>query len=195
MKHATALASAAAVSLLLAVPAASAPSVGAAAPAFSLPAVAGGSGTVELKELAAKGKGVVVVFVSTRCPFSNAYNARMSALAKQYAAKGIALVGINSNNNEPDSEVAEHAKKNGLAFPVLKDAGNKVADAYGANHTPEAYVIDASGKLVYHGRIDESKEEGEARSHDLANAIDAVLAGKPVPAAETKAFGCSIKRA
>src|SRR5262249_49782881 len=102
--------------------------------------------------------------------------------------------GINSNNNEPASEVAEHAKKHDLAFPILKDGGNKVADAYGANHTPEAYLIDAKGALVYHGRIDESKDEADARSHDLANAIDALGGGKPVPVAETKAFGCSIKR-
>ena len=179
---------------VLAAPAFSAPSVGGSAPDFSLPAVSGGSGTVALKDLASKGKGVVVIFVSTQCPFSNAYNARMASLAKQSAAKGVAVVGINSNKNESASDVAEHAKKNGLAFPILKDGGNKVADAYGASHTPEAFLVDAKGTLVYHGRIDESQEESGARSHDLANAIDALVAGKAVPVAETKAFGCSIKR-
>jgi len=178
----------------LAAPALAAPSVGASAPEFALPAASGATGTLALKDLAAKGKGVVVIFVSTRCPFSNAYNTRMAALAKQYAGKGVAVVGINSNKNEPASEVAEHAKKHDLAFPILKDGENKVADAYGANHTPEAYLIDAKGALVYHGRIDESEDEKGAHSHDLANAIDALVAGKPVPVAETKAFGCSIKR-
>jgi peroxiredoxin len=185
---------AAAALAMPAVSALAAPSVGANAPDFTLQAVSGGNGTVALKDLESKGKGVVVIFVSTRCPFSNAYNARMAALASRYAAKGIAVVGINSNNNEPASEVADHAKKHDLAFPILKDGANKVADAYGANHTPEAFLIDAKGTLVYHGRIDESKDEGDARSHDLANAIDALVAGKPVPVAETKAFGCSIKR-
>jgi peroxiredoxin len=177
-----------------AVPALSAPSVGASAPDFSLPAVSGGTGTLALKDLASKGKGVVVIFVSTRCPYSNAYNARMATLAKQYAAKGVAVVGINSNNNEPASEVADHAKKHDLAFPILKDGANKVADAYGASHTPEAFLIDAKGMLVSHGRIDESEDASSARSHDLQNAIDALVTGKPVPVAETKAFGCSIKR-
>jgi peroxiredoxin len=171
-----------------------APAIGSAAPEFSLPAAAGASGSLALKDLLAKGKGAVVIFVSTRCPYSNAYDARMTALAKQYGGKGIAVVGINSNGNEPVAEIQEHAKRKGLAFPVLKDDGNKIADAYDAHHTPEAFLIDAKGTLVYHGRIDESKDEADARSHDLQNAINALLSGKPVPVAETKAFGCSIKR-
>ena len=190
-----AFAAAAVLGLALAgAPSSAAPAIGSSAPAFSLPAVSGASGTLALKDLSAKGKGVVVLFISTRCPFSNAYNGRMAALAKEYAAKGVAVVGINSNGNEPVSEVVDHAKKHGLVFPILKDDGNKVADAYGAQHTPEAFLIDAKGTLVYHGRIDETKDEADARSHDLANAIDALLGGKAVPIAETKAFGCSIKR-
>ncbi|HKC25560.1 MAG TPA: thioredoxin family protein [Thermoanaerobaculia bacterium] len=175
-------------------PAPAAPAVGTAAPDFTLPAASGASGPVALKDVAAKGKGAVIIFVSTRCPYSNAYVGRMNALAKAYAAKGIAVLGINSNKNEPVAEIADHSKKNDVPFPILKDDGNKVADAYGANHTPEAFLIDAKGMLVYHGRIDESQEESSARSHDLQNAINALLAGKPVPVAETKAFGCSIKR-
>ena len=164
------------------------------APDFTLPAVSDGK-AVALKDLLAKNKAVAVIFVATKCPVSNAYNPRMAALGKEYAAKGISLVGINSNKTEPAAEVKEHAEKNGFTFPVLKDEGNKVADAYGASHTPEVFVLDAKGNLIYHGRIDESQDDPkDVKSPDLRIALDAVLAGKPVPTAQTKAFGCSIKR-
>ena len=168
--------------------------VGAAAPDFTLPAAADGK-PVALKDLLAKNKAVAVIFVATKCPVSNAYNDRMAALGKDYAAKGVAVVGINSNKTEPAAEVASHAKEHGFTFPVVKDPENKVADAYGASHTPEVFVISPKGTLVYHGRIDESQDDPKnVRSPDLRNALDAILAGRPVPAAETKAFGCSIKR-
>jgi peroxiredoxin len=146
--------------------------------------------------VAAKSKLTVVIFIATRCPYSNGYNERMAAMAAEYAGKGVAFLGINSNKTESTGEVAEHAKKNKLSFPVLKDEGNKVADAYGAQKTPEVYILDAKGTLRYHGRIDENHEDVKAvRSPDLRNALEALLAGKPVPQAETKAFGCTIKRA
>ncbi len=168
--------------------------IGERAPDFTLPA-ASDAKAVALKDLLAKNKAVAVIFVATKCPVSNAYNPRMAALGKEYAAKGISLVGINSNKTEPAAEVKEHAEKNGFTFPVLKDEGNKVADAYGASHTPEVFVLDAKGNLIYHGRIDESQDDPKnVKSPDLRIALDAVLAGKPVPTAQTKAFGCSIKR-
>ena len=168
--------------------------IGAPAPDFTLPAASDGK-PVALKGLLAKSKAVTVVFVATKCPVSNAYNTRMEALGKEYAAKGIPLVGINSNKTEPAAEVREHAEKHGLTFPVLKDDGNRIADAYGATHTPEVFVLDPKGNLLYHGRIDENQDDPQGvKSPDLRNALEAVLSGKPVPAAETKAFGCSIKR-
>jgi peroxiredoxin len=168
--------------------------IAAPAPDFTLPAASDGK-AVALRDLLAKNKAVAVVFVATKCPVSNAYNARMAVLGKEYAAKGIPLVGINSNKTEPAAEVKEHAGKHGFAFPVLKDLGNKVADAYGASVTPEVFLLDAKGSLIYHGRIDESQDDPKSvKSPDLRNALDAVLAGRPVPTARTKAFGCSIKR-
>ena len=168
--------------------------IGAPAPDFTLPAASDGK-AVALKDLLAKSKAVAVVFVATKCPVSNAYNTRMAALGKEYAAKGIPLVGINSNKTEPATEVKEHAEKHGFTFPVLKDDGNKIADAYGATHTPEVFVLDPKGNLLYHGRIDENQDNPRGvKSPDLRNALDAVLSGRPVPAAETKAFGCTIKR-
>ena len=168
--------------------------IGAPAPDFTLPAASDGK-AIALKDLLAKSKAVAVVFIATKCPVSNAYNTRMAALGKEYAAKGVFLVGINSNKTEPAAEVKEHAEKHGFTFPVLKDDGNKIADAYGAAKTPEVFVLDPKGILLYHGRIDENQDDARnVRSPDLRNAFEAILAGKPVPAAETKAFGCTIKR-
>jgi hypothetical protein len=81
-----------------------------------------------------------------------------------------------------------------LTFAILKDAGNKVADKLGANRTPEAYLLDANNKLVYHGRIDNSQDPAKIESNDLRNAMDSLLAGKPIEKSEAKAFGCTIKR-
>ena len=184
------------LAISLAAPAARAAAlkIGAPAPDFTLPSASDGK-AVALKDLLAKSKAVTVVFVATKCPVSNAYNTRMEALGKEYAAKGIPLVGINSNKTEPAAEVKEHAEKHGLTFPVLKDEGNRIADAYGATHTPEVFVLDPRGNLLYHGRIDENQDDPKGvKSPDLRNALDAVLAGRPIPVAETKAFGCSIKR-
>ena len=168
--------------------------IGGPAPDFTLPAASDGK-AVALKELLAKSKAVAVVFVATKCPVSNAYNTRIAAFGREYAAKGIPLVGINSNKTEPATEVKEHAEKHGFTFPVLKDDGNKIADAYGATKTPEVFVLDPKRNLLYHGRIDENQDDARSvRSPDLRNALEAILAGKPVPAAETKAFGCTIKR-
>jgi peroxiredoxin len=150
---------------------------------------------VALKGLLSRNRAVAVIFIATQCPVSNAYNERMAALGKEYAPRGIALVGINSNKTEPVAEVAEHAKKHGFTFPVLKDDGNKIADLYGATKTPEVYLVDPTGKVIYQGRIDENMDDpAKVKSPDLRNAMDAVIAGKPVTVARTKAFGCTIKR-
>ncbi len=166
--------------------------IGQAAPAFTLPNVATGTQT-SLATLGAGKKATVLIFISTRCPVSNAYDTRMSALANSYAKKGIAFVGVNANTTEATAEVASHAKAH-FPFPVLKDANDAAADAYNAHVTPEAYVIDNNGVLVYHGRIDNSIELGDVKTHDLASALDSILAGRVVPARQSAAFGCSIKR-
>jgi peroxiredoxin len=172
---------------------AAAPAVGSAAPDFSLTTLDGKS--FSLAQAAQSHKAVVVMFIATKCPYSNAYNDRMRDMAAAYEKQGILFVGVNSNKTEPAEEVASHAKQHGFAFPLMKDPGNKVADLYAAGHTPEIFVVDPQGKLVYHGRIDENYEDAnKVASPDLKNALDQLLAGKPIAKAETKAFGCSIKR-
>jgi peroxiredoxin len=170
------------------------PAIGAAAPDFQLTSVDGRA--FSLADVAKSHKATVVMFIATKCPYSNAYNDRMKKMADEYAAKGVQFLGINSNVTEPADEVQKHGKDHGFAFPLMKDPGNKVADMYDAKHTPEVFVVDSQGKLRYHGRIDENYEDAsKVTSPDLRNALDAVLAGQPVAKAETKAFGCSIKRA
>lgn len=142
-----------------------------------------------------KGKnGTVLIFISVQCPVSNAYNERMEKLAEDYKARGINVVGINANSNESASNVKAHAASHNLTFIILKDNGNKLADALGAEHTPEAYVLDTSNKIVYRGRIDNSRNASSISANDLRDALDAVLAGKPVVKTTAPAFGCSIKR-
>ena len=143
-----------------------------------------------------KGKnGTVLFFISVQCPISNAYNERMEKLAQDYNARGINVVGINSNVTESMDEVKAHAAAHNLTFPILKDNGNKIADALGATHTPETYFLDANNKLQYQGRIDNNKDLTQVKTSDLRLALDAALAGKPIEKTTAMAFGCSIKRA
>jgi peroxiredoxin len=193
MRFARTLLAAAAFASLAGLARAAGPEIGAAAPDFTLQTIDGK--TLSLAEAAKTHKAVVVMFIATKCPYSNAYNDRMRDMAAAYSGKGVLFVGINSNKSEPLAEVIAHAKEHGHTFPIAKDPDNKVADLYGAGHTPEVYVVTPDGKLRYHGRIDENYEDAsKVASPDLKNALDDLLANKTVAKAETKAFGCSIKR-
>ncbi len=147
-----------------------------------------------LKSLTGK-NGAILIFISVQCPVSNGYNERMQKLAEDYKARGINVIGINSNVTEPVSAVRAHAADKHFTFAVLKDDGNKIADRLGATRTPEAYLIDAGGKLVYHGRIDNSQNTANITANDLRDAVDELLSGKPISKTGGAAFGCSIKRA
>jgi len=168
------------------------PAIGATIEDFTLPDVYGKEQALN----SLKGKnGTVLIFIAVQCPVSNAYNERMAKLAQDYKARGISVIGINANATEPADAVKSHAAARKLTFPILKDPANKIADRLGAQHTPEAYFLDANSKLVYHGRIDNSRDESQVSSSDLRVAIEATLAGKPVAKTTASAFGCSIKRA
>ena len=167
------------------------PAIGTIIDDFKLPDADGAGHS--LKSLTGK-NGAVIIFVATKCPVSNAYNDRMEKLAQDYKARGINVIGINSNNTEPAAEVKSHAGEKHLTFTILKDDGNKIADRLGATRTPEAYVLDAGGKLVYHGRIDNSQNTANITSNDLREALDELLGGKPVTKTGGAAFGCTIKR-
>lgn len=141
-----------------------------------------------------KGDTTVILFIATKCPVSNNYNDRMKALHTDYAPKGVKFVFVNSNGTEPGAEVAEHARQNGFAFPVYKDEGNMIADRFGAQVTPEVFVLDKAGIIRYHGYIDDAQNVARVQNQGLRKALDAMLAGQPVSVKETKAFGCTIKR-
>jgi peroxiredoxin len=141
-----------------------------------------------------KNKFVVIIFMGTHCPASNGYNGRMTELYRDYGQHEVSFLGVNSNAGEGAEEVLEHAKNRNIGFPVLKDLKNVVADAYGAQVTPEVFVIDRQGVLRYHGRIDDDVRGRNITSQDLRVALDALLAGKAVPIAETRIFGCGIER-
>jgi len=167
------------------------PAIGATIEDFMLPDVDGTS-----RSLASlKGKnGSVIIFIAVQCPVSNAYNERMEQLAQDFKAKGINVIGINANSTDDAAAVKAHAVEHKLSFVILKDPGNKIADRFGAKVTPEAYLLDASNKLLYHGRIDNSKDPAGVNSSELRDAMNLVLAGKPVEKTSASSFGCSIKR-
>jgi len=140
-------------------------------------------------------KAILVMFIATQCPVSNAYNSRMVEFYNNYYDKNIVVLGINSNKEESMTECRSHAEKNGFKFPVLKDENNVVADMFEAGVTPEAYILEPKTyKILYHGRIDDSRNESNVEIQDLENALNEILAGKKVSVAQTKAFGCTIKR-
>jgi peroxiredoxin len=155
----------------------------------------GGGQEVKLSDFS--GKNLVVIFISTKCPYSQAFNKVMADLSKDYSGKGITVLGINSNKSETVSDVAAHAKEH-FPFQVVKDEDNKVADLYGAQVTPEAFVIDGKGMIRYHGALGNSKnpttDASRANSDDIRSALDELIAGKQIAKDKTKAFGCSIKR-
>lgn len=170
--------------------------IGAKGPEFSLPGVDGK--THSLADYKDK-KIVVIIFTCNHCPVAKAYQDRIIQIQKDYAEKGVQIVAINSNSTKvAPADSFEHmkkrAKKKGYNFPYLRDENQVVCTAYGATCTPHVFLLDQERALRYRGRIDDNMKKPEAvKSHDLRNAIKAVLADKPVPAATTRQFGCSIK--
>jgi peroxiredoxin len=163
---------------------------------FTLPE-AGGGRSHSLYGLEGK-KAVAVIFIATQCPYSNAFNHVMADLAREYASRGVGVLGINANKTEPSAQVAEHARTHNLGFTVLRDEGNVIADRLGASVTPEVFLLDSNWTLRYHGALGNSAHPttnpNDASAAEVRPALEAVLAGQPVARPETKAFGCTIKR-
>jgi thiol-disulfide isomerase/thioredoxin len=148
--------------------------------------------TEDVSQLA--GSVTVVTFISARCVVSNAYGARLEALYKEYTPKGVRFLFVNSNSNESADEIAENARKRQFSFRVYQDSTSRAAGLFGAQLTPETFVLDRDAVVRYRGSIDDSQNPARVKAHSLQLALDAVLAGRPVAAPETKAFGCTIKR-
>jgi peroxiredoxin len=139
-------------------------------------------------------KIVVVMFWSTQCPFVQAYHERAKELYNAFTESGVSFWAVNANSTESIKDVEAQAKEHGYPFPVLKDIDNKVADMLGASRTPEVYVIGKDRVILYHGRIDDSKDASQVTSQDLKNALNEIIAGKDVTIKITKFFGCTIKK-
>jgi peroxiredoxin len=178
---------------------------GAAAPDFSLPGV---DGTQHSLADYARSRVLAVVFTGNSCPASQLYEGRLRALAEDYRDRGVTLVAINPNSpgalQDQDlafSDVGEsledmkvRAAHRRISYPYLSDGeGQAVARAFGVVATPHIFIFDQARTLQYEGRIDDSLQERDVKSRDARTAIDALLAGAPVPAARTRVSGCPVK--
>jgi len=144
--------------------------------------------------VAAQRKATVYVFLSTQCMVSKVYAPRLNTLARNYGKHGVALIGVFSNIQEGQAEVNAFAKSHAFTFPVIRDTDASLATKYGATLTPSAFVVSQSGQVVYAGRIDDNADTTLVHHSDLADALDAVLAGKPVAHPKLAAFGCILRR-
>lgn len=139
----------------------------------------------------------VFAFVSTKCSYSNDYNARLAKFARDYAerdGKRVRVVAINSNTGEKPEAIAQHAKDNALPYPVVKDEKNLIADHFQAEKTPEVWIVDKRGVVRYHGAIDDHFDVAQVKVNYLTDVVNALLEGKEPPVTETAVQGCSIKR-
>ena len=171
--------------------------LGTTAPDFNLPDTNGK--TVTLADFQDK-PVLLVLFICNHCPYVKHIRTGLAQLARDYLPKGAAIVGINSNDvaNYPDDSPAkmrEEVKSAGYLFPYLYDETQAVARAYRAACTPDIYLFDKSRKLVYRGQLDDSRPGNgiPVTGKDLRAALDAVLAGKPIPPNQKPSMGCNIK--
>ena len=165
------------------------------APSFALPDSTGAQRTLESYADAA---ALVLVQSCNHCPYVQAWEGRMKAIQADYADRGVALVAINSNDPERYPEdgfekMGARAKSEGFNFDYLWDEDQSLARELGAERTPEVFLFDRERRLVYHGAIDDSRDDTAVTPHYLRDALDAVLEGREPPVAETPPSGCSVK--
>lgn len=148
------------------------------------------------------GKPILIDFWSIECPVSKGYEARLKALATEYAKKGVVFIAVDSNKGEVGgadgiAKIVEYVKKESIPYTVLLDKGNVVADRFAAATTPHIFILDDKGKVKYMGAVDDDPQGGKdakAVKHYAKDALEAVLAGKDPATKESKPVGCSIKR-
>jgi peroxiredoxin len=169
--------------------------IGDEAPPFDLPGVDGSNHALsDYSEYPA----LAVVWSCNHCPYVQAWEGRMKQIQADYADRGFRLVAISSNDAQAYPEdsyraMQERAQQQGFNFDYLYDEDQSVVQAYGAERTPEVFLLDGDRRLVYHGAIDDSRNEDAVTAHYLRDALDAVLAGHAPEVAETAPVGCSVK--
>jgi peroxiredoxin len=165
------------------------------APAFTLPGVDGRDHSLDDYREA----GVLVLVQScNHCPYVQAWEGRLKAIQKEYGERGVQVVAINSNDSlrhpqDSFDEMVGRSQREGFNFDYLHDEDQSVARALGATRTPEVFVLDAERALVYHGAIDDNRDETAVRTHYLRDVLDAVLEGREPALSETPAVGCTVK--
>ena len=171
--------------------------LGTTAPPFRL---ADSEGVVTSIDDLADAPALLVMFICNHCPYVRHVRHVLAELTAEYLDRGVAVVGINSNDpgSHPDDSPArmrEEAREIGYRFPYLVDETQEVAKAYGAACTPDFFVFDAERRLVYRGQMDSARpgKDEPVTGADLRAALDAVLAGRPVPDEQHPSMGCSIK--
>src|SRR3989338_1081898 len=170
--------------------------VGDLAPDFSLPGV---DGTTHGLTAFADRPVLCIVFMCNHCPYVKATIDRLIALQRDYAGRGAAFVGINANEtkNHPEDDLPHMiawAKEKAFNFPYLRDDSQAVARAYGAQRTPHIFLFDRERRLRYTGAIDDNTHDpSKVTRRHLRDAIEALLANRPVAEAETHAIGCTVK--
>ncbi|HVN07283.1 MAG TPA: redoxin domain-containing protein [Bryobacteraceae bacterium] len=167
-----------------------------AAPAFDF-ALHDADGAAHTQLEWARSRAIVLYFVTTDCPLSNAYAPEMNRIAEAYTPRGVRFYAVQGDTTIADDEVRRHAREYAYRFPVLLDPQQVLTHHTGATVTPEAVVLSPEGAVLYLGRIDNRVEDFgkvrlQATEFDLRNALDAVLAGRPVPRPRTHALGCAI---
>jgi len=165
------------------------------APSFTLPGVDGRD-----HSLADYRDADVLVLIQScnHCPYVQAWQVRMNAIAGEYAGRGVRVVAVSSNdaaNYPQDSfeEMKKRAEREGFSFDYLYDADQSLARSLGAERTPEVFVFDRDRRLVYHGAIDDNRDDTAVTTRYLRDALDGVLAGDKPPGAETAPVGCTVK--
>jgi peroxiredoxin len=171
------------------------PALGTDTPAFDLPGVDGRNHTLDDY---ADAEALALVQSCNHCPYVLAWEGRLIELQERYRDRGVRFAAFNSNDASrypADSfeAMVEHAADVGLTFDYLHDPEQSLARALGSERTPEAFVFDRDRRLVYHGAIDDNRDETAVGRRYLGDALDAVLAGEPAPIAETPPVGCTVK--
>ena len=165
---------------------------------FAQPAISDPAGR-PVSPLAAGARATVLLFTAVDCPISDRYAPEVRRLADRFAAADVRFWVVYANAGERPDAARDHAAAFGYGLPVALDPAGQLADRSQVRVTPEAAVFDASGRLVYHGRIDDryvdfGVDRPAPTTHDLADAIAATVSGRPVARADVPAVGCAIVR-
>jgi peroxiredoxin len=167
----------------------------ATAPSFDLPGVDGRNHSLDEY---ADTPVLVLVQSCNHCPYVLAWEGRINDLQREFGDRGVRIVAINSNDavaypTDSFEAMVDHARDAGYVIDYLYDESQEIARALGAERTPEAFVYDAARRLVYHGAVDDSREEEDVTEHYLRDAVEAALAGETPPVADTAPVGCTVK--